>query len=402
MRDWRDGWLAAAWLALAIAGGSKCGPPATARTTGGEDARPVTLGRVGEQEIRRAIDVVGTLSAEEQVTVASEVEGRVARILADLGDRVGAGQALIELDRERMRYRLEQQRAALSSAMARIGAEGDAELPPAEATADVRKAAAELAQAQQAFDRATELRKRSLLPQQQLDDADANLKAKRAGYELAIQASRNLRAEIDGQRAMLRLAERDLRETTIRAPFDAYVEKRLVSPGELVKENTPVVSLVKIDPLKLVAEVPERMAPWVKPGQDITLTTEAAPERPLTGTIVRTSPAINQQTRAFPIEGRVPNRDGALKPGTFARVHLVTDHVERIRVLPAGALQYRYGVNRVFVVTNGQLVSKEVKVGDRLGQNVEVMSGVDTGQEVVVSDVEKLSDGQRVKVARAG
>ena len=174
------------------------------------DAAPqaIVVANVETHELRRAIDVVGTLAADEQVTVSSEVEGRVLRIAADLGDRVTTGQALVVLDPEKLQYRLDQQRAALGRAMARYGvADLSAALPAIEKTPDVQRAAAELELAGQAFRRASELNRQSLLPQQQMDDADAMLKAKKAAYESALQSSRNLRADIDAERANLKLVE---------------------------------------------------------------------------------------------------------------------------------------------------------------------------------------------------
>jgi membrane fusion protein (multidrug efflux system) len=211
-----------------------------------------------------------------------------------------------------------------------------------------------------------------------------------------VQGSRNLRADIDSERANLKLAEAGLRDATIRAPFDAYVQKRLVSLGEFVKTQTAVMSLVKIDPLKLTAEVPEKMAPWVKVGQSLTLAVESMPNTAIAGQIARLSPAVNPQTRSFPLEGRVPNPDGRLKPGGFARVHIVTDRVEQVLTVPAAALQYRYGVNRVFVVKGDRIHATEIKIGDRLGERVEVASGITAGESIAAADVEKLVDGARV------
>jgi membrane fusion protein, multidrug efflux system len=363
------------------------------------DAAPqaVVVAKVESHELRRSIDVVGTLAADEEVTVSSEVEGRVVRIAADLGDRVRAGQALVVLDPEKLQYRLDQQRAALGRAMARYGvADLSQALPAIERTPDVQKAAAELEQANQAFRRASELNQQKLLAQQEMDDADANMKAKKAAYESALQGARNLRADIDAERANLKLAEAAFRDGTIRAPFDAYVQKRLVSLGGFVKTQTAVMSLVKIDPLKLTAEVPEKMAPWVKVGQSLTLEVEAMPGTPITGQIARLSPAVNPQTRAFPLEGRVPNPGGNLKPGGFARVHIVTDLVEHVLTVPASALQYRYGVNRVFVVKGDRLRATEIKIGDRVGERVEVVGGVAAGEPIAATDVEKLADGTRI------
>lgn len=383
-------------IALAPWAGA-CGRASSAAAT--KDAPPlaIVVAQVESHDLRRSIDVTGTLAADEEVTVSAEVEGRVVRIAADLGDRVTAGQALVVLDPEKLQYRLDQQRATLGRAMARYGVADLAQpLPAIERTPDVQRAAAELEQADQAFRRASELHRLKLLPQQEMDNADATLKAKKAAYESSLQGSRNLRADIDSERANLKLAEAAVRDGTIRAPFDAYVQKRLVSPGEFVKTQTAVMSLVKIDPLKLTAEVPEKMAAWVKVGQELTLAVEAMPNTAVTGRIARLSPAVNPQTRSFPLEGRVPNPDGRLKPGGFARVHIVTDLVEPVLTVPAAALQYRYGVNRVFVVQGDRLRATEIKIGDRIGERVEVVGGVAAGQPIAAADVEKLVDGARV------
>jgi multidrug efflux pump subunit AcrA (membrane-fusion protein) len=376
---------------------SACDRTTSAAVSKDPAPQPIVVATVETHDIRRAIDVVGTLAAYEQVTVSSEVEGRVLRIAADLGDRVTEGQALVELDREKLQYRLDQQRAALGRAMARYGVADVSEaLPTIERTPDVQRAAAELEQAGQSFRRATELNKLKLLPQQEMDNADATLKTKKAAYESALQGARNLRADIDAERANLKLAEASVRDAVIRAPFDAYVQKRLVSLGEFVKTQTAVMSLVKIDPLKLTAEVPEKMAPWVKVGQSLTLAVEAMPNAGITGQIARLSPAVNPQTRSLPLEGRVPNPGGSLKPGGFARVHIVTDLVEHVLTVPAAALQYRYGVNRVFVVKGDRLRATEIKIGDRVGERVEVVGGVAAGEPIAATDVEKLVDGARV------
>ena len=135
-------------------------------------ATPVKTEAVRQESVRRTLDVVGTLAAEDQVTISSEVDGVVRRVLADLGDRVTSGQPLVELDREKLQYNLDQQRAAHARSLTKYGGSDPEDLPRVENTPDVRRAAAELAQAQQAFERASELHKRQLIAQQMLDDAD--------------------------------------------------------------------------------------------------------------------------------------------------------------------------------------------------------------------------------------
>jgi RND family efflux transporter MFP subunit len=154
--------------------------------------------------------------------------------------------------------------------------------------------------------------------------------------------------------------------------------------------------IVRLHPLKITAEVPEKFAPWIESGREIAVRVDAFPQQSFAGKVVRIAPAVNLRSRAFAIEGEVPNPDGKLKPGTFARVQITTDRVERAVTIPFAAVQSRYGTNRVFLVQNGQLAGKEVVLGDRLGDRVEVAQGLDAGTPIVASDVEQLADGMKV------
>jgi RND family efflux transporter MFP subunit len=382
-----------AWIAAG------CSKTDTAQARGRDTAvKPVQVEAVRQETVRRAVEVVGTLAAVDQVTVSSETEGKVSRILADLGDRVTAGQALIQLDNEKQQYNFDQQKAALARALAQYGATDPQHLPDIEKTPDVQKASADLQQAKQSYERANELFKRTLVPRQALDDAETALQSKKASYDASLQTAKNLRASIQASEATMKLADRQFRDTQIRAPFDGYVEKRLVNLGELVKAQMPVIAVVRVDPLKVIAEIPEKMAPWIKDGQPVALHVDAYPQRAFEGKVSRISPAVNTATRAFPFEALVPNRDAVLKPGTFARVHIESGREDQVLTLPYSALQYRYGVNRVFVVDNGKLTVRELKVGDRLDERIEILAGVKAGDRVAVTDVEKLVDGAKVAV----
>jgi HlyD family secretion protein len=361
-------------------------------------AKPVKTEAVRQESVRRTLDVVGTLAAEDQVTVSSEVDGVVRRIRADLGDRVAAGQPLVELDREKLQYNLDQQRAAHARSLTKYGASDPAHLPQIEGTPDVRRAAAELAQAKQAFERATELHKRQLIAQQMRDDAETALRLKTAAYDAALQEAKNLKTDIDASAAAMKLAERHLEDASIRAPFDGYIQQRMVSVGELVKAQMPVMTVVRVDPLKLLSEIPERMAPWVKLGQPLTLKVDAFPDKDFTATVARISPAVNTQTRTFAFEGLAPNSEGTLKPGTFARVRLETSLVEQVMTIPYGAMQYRYGVYRAFAVEGDRLEARELKTGDRIGDRMEILDGLKVADRVAVTDVDTLTDGMTIAV----
>jgi RND family efflux transporter MFP subunit len=386
----------AAVLAAVVSG---CSKAQMAQASNREaTAKSVAAAVVKKDSVRRTVDVVGTLAAVDQVIVSSEADGTVRGILADLGDRVKAGQVLIQLDSEKQQYSFEQQKAALARALAQYGAPDPQHLPDIEQTPDVQKANAELAQATRSYERASELFKRTLVPQQALDDAKSALEASKAGYTSSLQNARNLRASIQASEAAMKLADRHVRDTAIRAPFDGYVERRLVNLGELVKAQMPVISIVRLDPLKVIAEIPERMAPWITDGRAVELRVDAYRDQTFTGKVTRISPAVNTSTRAFPFEAVVPNAEALLKPGTFARVHIESGKVDDVLTLPYGALQYRYGVNRVFVIDANKLAIRELQVGERLGDRIEIVSGVKEGERVATTDVDTLTDGAAVTI----
>jgi multidrug efflux pump subunit AcrA (membrane-fusion protein) len=359
------------------------------------DALAVTVVEVRPVDVPREVEAVGTLNAQDETVVSAEVEARVAKLAADMGDRVAAGAPLVILDAEKLRYRLEEQRAALEQARARLGARGDA-LPPVEQAPEVLSTLAQRKEAEGRLTRARHLAERQLVSAEDLERAETQLETARAAHETALAEARNLHAEIAARTAALRGAERELHDTTIRAPFEGVIAERLVSPGQFVRLQTPVMRLVRMHPLRLTAEIPERFAPAIRVGHVLSVRVDAYPDRPVEGRITRLSPAVNPRSRAFAIEGEVPNADGSLKPGTFARVRIVTDRVDRTIVIPVSAVQTRYGRSVVFLVKDGKLSASEVTVGDRLGPRVEILDGVTAGSVIVAENVEGLTDGMAV------
>lgn len=388
--------VAAAGAALAALTAAACGGAAQAsKKSDAGDALPVKVTQVERIELRRSVEAVGTLAAHDQATVSAEVAGRVARLAADMGDRVKAGAPLVLLDEERLRYRAAEQKAALEQTRAKLGAKGD-QLPPLEQTPDVLSAAAKHLQAQQAYDRARALAAKNLVSREDLEKAETDLQTAKAAHEAAIAVERQLRAEVTAREATLNGATRDLKDATIRAPFEGVVAERMVSEGQFVNAQAPVMRLVRLHPLRLTAEVPERFAPNVRAGQPIELTTDSLPGRTVQGTITRISPDVNLKSRAFSIEADVPNQDGLLKPGTFARLKVATNKVDSAIVVPATAIQTRYGTSLAFLVKNGKLAATEVKLGDRMGSRVEIASGLDAGETIVAEGVDGLADGMPV------
>ena len=178
--------------------------PTAAQARGREvSAKPVKVEPVRQETVHRTVEVVGTLAAVDQVTISSEADGKVSRILADLGDRVTAGQALIRVDREKQQYNLDQQKATLARALAQYGATDPQHLP--DDRADARRAEGQRrARAGQAVvrPRRASCIKRQLVPKQTLDDADATLQSKQASYDLvAAERRRTCAPSIDASDA---------------------------------------------------------------------------------------------------------------------------------------------------------------------------------------------------------
>ena len=186
------------WMLALI--GSACshtsGKPATEQPSVASPVK-VTLISVERQEQRRTVEAVGSLFAYDEVTVSSEAEGRVEEVLADVGDRVTKGQVLARISPTELELTVEQQRAALAQARARLGLrEEDGELKDVRQAAEVKKAAADLNDAEQRYHRAENLLETGVIPRQAYDEADARLKAAKAAYDLAVQQVENLRASM--------------------------------------------------------------------------------------------------------------------------------------------------------------------------------------------------------------
>ena len=179
------------------------------------------------------------------------------------------------------------------------------------------------------------------------------------------------------------------------------MQKRLVSVGEFVKSQTPVMSVVRIDPLKVTAEISEQHGA-LDQGRASRSSCRSTrfPARRSPARSRASVPAVNTSTRAFPFEALVAEQRRALKPGTFARVHVETARVDHVLTIPYDAIQNRYGVNRAFVVDGEHLSARDVKLGERLGDRIEIVTGLKPSELVALTDVDRLTDGIKVTATR--
>jgi RND family efflux transporter MFP subunit len=195
----------------------------------------------------------------------------------------------------------------------------------------------------------------------ELDSATSRLQSAQASFDATINQIRNMIQEVERFKAQVDLQRKKLRDTSVHAPFAAFVKDRQVAVGQYVRPNAPLITLVKTDPIRLRLEVPERMAPWIRNGQIADVGIEAFADRKFTGKVWRIAPTVDQTKRTFVVEALIANPGGQLKPGSYARARMATDKNERIVVIPFRAVNYVLGSNKAYVVSSGQVEAREVR-----------------------------------------
>lgn len=386
-------------LILLVIGAAGCNRSQPVRAK--QDSGPVAIrvAPVQTRQVQRIVESVGTLYPYEEVIVSAEVDGRVEEVSFDLGDAVREGEVLVRISEEEQRYLVAQTEAQLRQALERLGLKEETDrVQDIRETPEVRRAQAELFDAEQRYKRVRELVDQGIGSQQDLDQAQARFKAMQAAYDATLNQTRNLIQQVEQFKASLQLQRKRLRDTAVRAPFAAYVKERQVSMGQYVRVNTALFTLVKTDPIRLRAEIPERMAPWTQVGQSAEVFVEAYPQRRFQGRLWRISPTVDQSKRTFIVEALIQNPSGELKPGSYAKVRIRTNRVEEIKLVPARAVNYVLGTNKVYAVRGSLVEPREVKLGDRFDQDVEIVEGVRPGEQVAVTQLARLESGVPVRV----
>lgn len=322
--------------AAAMAGGP---PPAT-----------VTATRVQQSQWVQRIEAVGDLAAIQDVALAAQVPGKVVAIEFESGAAVKAGDVLLKLDAAEDRAQL----ASLES---------------------------ELRLAKLENDRVARLKGSAGFSQSQLDRTQAQLSS--------------LQAQVQRQQVMLD-------RKVVRAPFDGVLGIRKVSLGDILAAGAPIVRLQKLDPIYVDFTVPEQVRGKVRPGEALEVSVAAWPGETFHGTLSVVSPDVDVRSRTLMLRGRLDNADARLQPGMFATVHLILSGAEPVLTLPRTAINfYAYGES-VFTIEQADgrdiVHRRPIKVGRTRGERVEILSGLDAGQQVVHTGGLKLREGQAVAI----
>lgn len=308
----------------------------------------VEAAKVTRTRLQRVISAVGTLRSHDSVMLRPEVSGRISEINFAEGGKVQKDQVLVRLDDSVAKARVQQARANL-----------------------------QLANSQ--YRRSVQLSKQGFVSSQARDDAASNLAV---------------------QEAAVALAEAELDKTVIRAPFDGLVGLRTVSVGDYVGPGTDLVPIEAIDPLNVDFRVPEQYLSAVKVGSRLMVTFDALSGAQREGTVGAISPQVDVGGRSLLLRAHIPNPDDVLRPGLFARVRLELADTQAL-VVPESALAPSGDAQYVFRVENGVVRRVRVEIGLRSGGNVEVLDGLNEGDQVVVSGLQKVRDGAEVEILAA-
>lgn len=315
---------------------------------------------VVQKPLKPFIESIGTLNPFEEVTVSAEIEGVIRSVKVEEGSQVSKGMLLAAIDDSD--YSLEVKRA-------------DAVFKQAEAT---------LENTRLEFKRKDVLYKEELVTKQQYDDVTTRL-------SLA-------EAEVERAKASLSLARLKLSKTKITSPLACVIKEKRVSAGDFVRNGTPLFIIIQPNPLKLRFTVPEKDVGRLRVNQEVMLRVDGFAEAEFKGRVNIVFPNVEEKTRTLQVEALVPNNNGLLKPGLFAKVILYTAGERDTIVVPVTALLYEGEKVRVFVTEGDRAKERVVKLGSKYGEFMEIIEGVKTGEKVVFMGQQNLSDGAKVSI----
>lgn len=370
--------LACAVLAFTSCGsGETAGPPPAERVPAQVSVVPVR--GIDEPII---VEATGSFQADESSDVAPDASGRVVATPVDTGDYVKQGAPLIRIQGVNADLRLKEAQAATTRA--------EANLKLAEARDQLAQTTAK---------RNAALLSNGLVPQTVADEAQTQAETTVAGVHVA-------RASLAEAQAQLALAEKAVADVVVAAPFSGYISIRRVSLGEYVQPSTAVVTLVRVDPLRLQLTIPAVQASSIKVGQGVAARVDAYPDQVFEGKITALNPAIVAESRSFLVEARVPNPGAVLKPGMFAVASVDQGRTERAVLVPDRAVVEDVNTNsyRVFVVDpENRARLRVVQLGSRQPErgSVKILSGIQEGERVAVTNLADLYDGAPVSIAAA-
>jgi len=364
---------------------AESGAHGAAATAGASDGK-VEVIEVARRPWPYTVRVQGTLVEDESAMVGAKVAGRVKEVLVDLGTRVEAGQVIARLDTEEFDILVRQAEAQVAQARAGLGLKGntpDNQLDPSKAP-PVLQELAMLEEARLNLQRARRLTDRSVFTQEEVQARESAYQVAEARHTSSLNAVQGLIAQLALKRAELAMAVQNREDAVLKAPFDGVIQERHVAPGSYVNVGQRVATLVRIDPLRFRAGVPERAATGVEVGQRVRLILEGQPA-PIELKITRISPSLDVSSRALTIEADLANSSGRWRSGLFAEGEILIDESQQALAVPLASIVAFGGVEKVWTVSDNKAAPRAVRTGRRDKQFVEVIDGLAGGELILAN-----------------
>jgi len=394
-------WLGLAPLALLLlagCGNTEAKPAAKAE----EAAKPIVVSVAAAQErsLPTTLDVTGTLMADAQTDIASEIEQRVVEILVERGQFVSAGQVVARMDDQDAKNLLREAEATEGQIRERLGLV-NGQAFDALKTPEVQQARATMERSEADYKRFVQLLDEGAVSKAEHDLRRADYLAAKAQYETTVNQMRQLYQSLLAQKVRVAMGRKAVEDTTIRAPFSGVIAEKAVNVGRYTKKGDRVATIVRIDPLRIELTIPEGAVAAVRKGQRVSFAVQSYPDRKFEGTIAYVGPAVRADSRALVVEAIVPNPKALLQPGLFATAHIELPAARPSMLVPTAAVRNDGGVFKLFVTKNDRAEARIVQVGREAGGSVEILRGLQTGERIVSPQVDGLADGALIAVREA-
>lgn len=327
-----------------------------------EKAVPVRVQTTKKENFVEKVKASGTIKAIYDVTVSSETSGRVAGILADVGDWVERGETIVSVDNELKRLAYSQAEAQLLSAQSAYQ------------------------KAERDLERFEKLYRQKDISQHELENARLQEQTSRANRDLA--------------EAAASMAKRQLEDAQIKSPISGQVAFRYVELGEFVSPGMPVATVVNINQIEIEIGLSEMDVVRVKKGQKVKIEADTYPYQKFWGKVSTVGMKADQQTRTFPTEIKASNPKGKLKPGMVARVEIETQTFSDVVLVPQSSVFHSPNHDFVFVIDGGIAQKRTVSLGTREDDRFVVLEGLEGGEDLVVEGQNLLDQGMKVEIQR--
>lgn len=340
--------------------------------------------------------LTGSLMADEKSDVGSNAAGLVWQTFCDRGSFVKKGDVLIQLDPRDAQYALEEGQNAAEELRVRLGLDEMKEFDP-QKVPEVESARLAMQLAERTFRRSETLKKQNAVALEAFDQAETEFHSAVQRYYLTLRQSKQAYQAYRQALTHVTILKKALDDCSIRAPFDGWVSDRAISVGERVIAMFPgakLVTLLRIDPMRLSLTVPQQDMAQIKVGQTVTFRADAFPDKTFTATVRYITPAVTSDNRSMQVEAVVPNPGNALRPGLFVTAELELDKKRADIFVPQAAVRSRGDVAALFVVRNGTIREQIVSLGEVVSGRVQILSGLGPG-DIVITTPDQVRDGDR-------